>query len=88
MQKCSLHCPVLSESFLFQYDIHYLLDIPVLDLYQIEEDSEEWNTRITAYVEALEKKVPELENIHNTKHKGNVAVDLQSGNLCYKSAGL
>ncbi|MDE7309235.1 MAG: fibronectin type III domain-containing protein, partial [Lachnospiraceae bacterium] len=50
-------------------------DIPVLDLYQIEEDSEEWNTRITAYVEALEKKVPELENIHNTKHKGNVAVD-------------
>ena len=50
-------------------------DIPVLDLYQIEEDSEEWNTRITAYVEALEKKVPELETIHNTKHKGNVSVD-------------
>jgi len=45
-------------------------DIPVLNLYKVEEGSEEWNTRITAYVEALEKKVPELADIHNTVHKG------------------
>lgn len=45
-------------------------EIPVLNLYQIEEGSAEWNSRITAYVDALEKTVPELSNIHNTKHKG------------------